>query len=75
MKQGEQHNAYSADLIVGGDGTGSSVRGTLMRQPRFNYSQDFIDSGYKEVHIPPGKDGEPQLNIDALHIHRAANSC
>ena len=68
MKQGEQLNAYAADLIVGADGTGSSVRGALMKQPRFNYSQEFIDSGYKEVHIPAGKDGAPQLNIDALHI-------
>lgn len=68
MKQGEQLNAYSADLIVGADGTGSSVRGALMKQPRFNYSQHFIDSGYKEVHIPAGSNGEPQLNIDALHI-------
>ncbi len=39
-----------------------------MKQPRFNYSQEFIDSGYKEVHIPAGENGEPQLNIDALHI-------
>ena len=68
MMQGEQLNAYSADLIVGADGTGSSVRGALMKQPRFNYSQEFIDSGYKEVHIPARKDGAPQLNIDALHI-------
>ena len=68
MMQGEQLNAYSADLIVGADGTGSSVRGSLLKQPRFNYSQEFIDSGYKEVHIPARKDGAPQLNIDALHI-------
>ena len=68
MKQSEQLNTYSADLIVGADGSGSSVRGALMKQPRFNYSQHFIDSGYKEVHIPAGKDGAPQLNIDALHI-------
>jgi len=57
-----------ADLIVGADGAGSSVRGAMMKQPRFNYSQDFIDSGYKEVHIPAAEDGSPQLNIDALHI-------
>jgi kynurenine 3-monooxygenase len=68
MKQGEQLNAYSADLIVGGDGANSSVRNALMKQPRFNYSQDYIDSGYKEVHIPAASDGSPQLNIDALHI-------
>ena len=68
MQQGEQSNTYTADLIVGADGTGSSVRGALMKQPRFNFSQEFIDSGYKEVHIPATQDGLPQLNIDALHI-------
>jgi len=40
----------------------------LMGKPRFDFSQKFIDSGYKEVHIPAAKDGSPQLNIDALHI-------
>ncbi|MGB1183727.1 MAG: FAD-dependent oxidoreductase [Schleiferiaceae bacterium] len=58
----------TGDLIVGADGAGSAVRRTLMGKPRFNFSQNFIDSGYKEVHIPAGEDGAPQLNIDALHI-------
>lgn len=56
------------DLIVGADGAGSAVRRTLMGKPRFDFSQKFIDSGYKEVHIPAAEDGSPQLNIDALHI-------
>lgn len=63
-----QEVSFHADLIVGADGAGSAVRGVLMKQPRFNYSQDFISSGYKEIHIPPAADGSPQLNIDALHI-------
>lgn len=58
----------NADLIVGADGANSAVRNVLMKQPRFDYSQEYIDSGYKEVHIPAGSDGSPQLNIDALHI-------
>jgi kynurenine 3-monooxygenase len=57
-----------ADLIIGADGAGSAVRGILVKQPRFNFSQEFITSGYKEIHIPAGPNGEPQLNIDALHI-------
>ena len=65
---GKKDRTYAAVLIVGADGTGSSVRGALMKQPRFNFSQEFIDSGYKEVHIPATQDGLPQLNIDALHI-------
>lgn len=57
-----------AGLIVGADGANSAVRNVLMKQPRFDYSQEYIDSGYKEVHIPPAADGSPQLNLDALHI-------
>ena len=57
-----------ADLIIGADGTGSAVRGAMMKQPRFNFTQEYIDSGYKEVHIPAAADGSPQLNLDALHI-------
>ena len=57
-----------ADLIVGADGAGSAVRKSLQGIPRFNFSQEYIDSGYKEVHIPAAEDGSPQLNLDALHI-------
>lgn len=64
----EAHLHISADLIVGADGAGSAVRSILIKQPRFNYSQEFITSGYKEIHIPAANDGSPQLNIDALHI-------
>ena len=60
--------SVQGDLIVGADGAGSAVRRTLMGKPRFDFSQKFIDSGYKEVHIPAAEDGSPQLNIDALHI-------
>lgn len=58
----------SGELIVGADGAGSAVRRTLQGMPRFDFAQKFIDSGYKEIHIPAAADGSPQLNLDALHI-------
>jgi len=39
-----------------------------MMTDRFNYSQTYIDHGYKELIIPPGTDGKPQLDPSALHI-------
>jgi kynurenine 3-monooxygenase len=36
--------------------------------PRFNYSQSFLDYGYKELHIPPAADGRHALDPNALHI-------
>lgn len=61
----------SADVILGTDGAGSTVRKSLMaRTPQllFNYSQDFLRSGYKELEIPPAKDGGYQIEKNVLHI-------
>jgi kynurenine 3-monooxygenase len=35
---------------------------------RFEYSQSYIEHGYKELHIPAGKNNEFQLDKNALHI-------
>jgi len=56
------------DLIIGADGAFSAVRGALQFTDRFDYSQDYIDHGYKELHIPPGAAGAFKLERNALHI-------
>lgn len=60
-----------ADIIIGADGAGSAVRGSMMKKTTellFNYSQHFLRSGYKELSIPPGKNGEHRIEKNALHI-------
>jgi kynurenine 3-monooxygenase len=56
------------DIIIGSDGAFSAVRTALQFTDRFDYTQDFIDHGYKELHIPAGKGGAYQLEKNALHI-------
>jgi kynurenine 3-monooxygenase len=56
------------DLIIGADGAFSAVRGAFQFTDRFDYQQDYIDHGYKELHIPPGADGTFQLDKNHLHI-------
>lgn len=56
------------NLIIGADGAFSAVRGALMFTDRFDYSQDYTDHGYKELHIPPGDAGSFKLEKNALHI-------
>jgi kynurenine 3-monooxygenase len=58
----------SFDLIIGSDGAFSAVRGALQFTDLFDYSQDYIDHGYKELHIPAGVSGAFQLEKNALHI-------
>ena len=50
------------------DGAFSAVRYAMQKTPRFNFSQDFLDHGYKELSIPPGPNNTFQLEPNALHI-------
>lgn len=59
---------YKYDLIFGCDGAFSRVRHKMQRRSRFDYSQDFIDVGYKELSIPPNADGSHQLDKNSFHI-------
>lgn len=59
---------YKYDIIFGADGAFSRVRHKMQRSSMFNYSQDFLDTGYKELTIPANKDGTHKLDKNSLHI-------
>ena len=59
---------YGYDIVFGCDGAFSRVRHRMQRRSRFDYSQDFIDVGYKELTIPPNKDGSHRLDKNSFHI-------
>ncbi|WP_422859245.1 FAD-dependent oxidoreductase [Flagellimonas sp. S174] len=59
---------YEFDMIFGCDGAFSRVRHKMQRRSRFDYSQDFIDVGYKELTIPPNLDGTHKLDKNSFHI-------
>ncbi len=59
---------YNYDLIFGCDGAFSRVRHKMQRRSRFDYSQDFIDVGYKELSIAPNDDGSHKLDKHSFHI-------
>jgi len=59
------------DLLVGTDGAGSVVRQTMFKHAarlRFDFSQQYLNTGYKELEIPPGVGGTYLLDKNALHI-------
>jgi kynurenine 3-monooxygenase len=59
---------YQYDMIFGCDGAFSRVRHKMQRRSRFDYSQDFIDVGYKELTIPANDDGSYKLDKNSFHI-------
>lgn len=59
---------YQYDAIFGCDGAFSRVRHKMQRRSRFDYSQDFINVGYKELTILPNSDGSHKLDKNSFHI-------
>ena len=59
---------YAYDLIFGCDGAFSRIRHKMQRRSRFDYSQDFLDVGYKELTIPANTDGSHKLDANSFHI-------
>ncbi len=59
---------YQYDMIFGADGAFSRVRHRMQRQSMFNYSQEFLNTGYKELNIPANQDGTHKLDKNSLHI-------
>lgn len=57
------------DTLIATDGAGSAVRNAMFHGvPRFNFSQQFLEHGYKELHIPHGAGGAFLMEKNALHI-------
>jgi kynurenine 3-monooxygenase len=58
-----------ADLIFAADGAYSAARYKgLQRTDRFDYSQQYIPDGYKEILLPANPDGSYKLEKETLHI-------
>jgi kynurenine 3-monooxygenase len=58
----------SFDRIIGSDGAYSALRNRMMKLDRFNYSQDYLTHGYKELEIPANEDGTHKMDKECLHI-------
>lgn len=67
-RQPSKADSRQFDFIIGADGAFSAVRHAMQFTDRFDFSQDFIDHGYKELHIPPGANSTFKLEKNALHI-------
>lgn len=59
----------AANVVFGADGAFSAVRyNSMQRLDRFQYSQNYISDGYREILLPANEDGSYKMDINALHI-------
>jgi kynurenine 3-monooxygenase len=62
-----------AEAVIGADGAYSVVRAWMQKREGFNYSQDYLGHGYKELTIPAGPGGAFRMDPNALHIWPRGN--
>jgi kynurenine 3-monooxygenase len=67
LRSGESRR-IDGGIVVGADGAYSKVRAALMRRERFDYRQDYLEYGYKELTLPPAPGGGFAMEREALHI-------
>ncbi|MGY6558956.1 MAG: FAD-dependent oxidoreductase [Nitritalea sp.] len=58
----------ASEVIIGSDGAYSALRMAMQKQVRFNFRQEYISHGYKELTIPARADGSFAMDPNALHI-------
>jgi kynurenine 3-monooxygenase len=66
-----QKSEDQADVIFGTDGAGSAIRNAMLENSnklRFDFSIQYLKTGYKELEIPAGLNGSYRLEKNALHI-------
>lgn len=59
---------HAFDKIFATDGAFSAVRMRMQKTTMFDYSQKYLDHGYKELVIPANADGTHKLDKNCLHI-------
>jgi kynurenine 3-monooxygenase len=57
-----------SEFVIGADGAYSAIRSSMQKNDRFDYSQDYLTHGYKELSIPPTANGGFPMEPNALHI-------
>ncbi len=67
-KNSESEKTIPFELVMGVDGSASEVRDAMISNGNFNYEFKPLGHGYKELTIPPGENGEFQMEPNALHI-------
>ena len=63
---GVHEHRFSA--LLGCDGAGSTLRAQMATRMDLGERTEWLDHGYKELEIPPARDGSFRIEPNALHI-------
>lgn len=64
-----ERSEVQSDVVFAADGAFSGMRYNAMQKlDRFQYSQKYIEDGYRELLLPANPDGSYKMDINSLHI-------
>jgi kynurenine 3-monooxygenase len=72
-EQSGSQRTVEGGVVIGCDGSASAIRSAMLKLNRFNFSQQYLDYGYKELTIPADPGGKHVLETHALHIWPRGN--
>lgn len=64
----DRETIVKANPVIGTDGSASSLRMAMLRLRGFNFSQSYLDHGYKELTIAAGQNNQFLMDKNSLHI-------
>ena len=67
------NRVVEANIVIGCDGSASVIRNQMLKLNRFNFSQQYLNYGYKELTIPADSIGRHAFETNALHIWPRGN--
>ncbi|MEU8635440.1 NAD(P)/FAD-dependent oxidoreductase [Amycolatopsis sp. NPDC048633] len=56
------------DVVVGADGAFSAVRRSMHHDQRAEFSQSYLEWGWRELHIPAAPDGTHRMAENVFHL-------
>jgi len=62
------NHTLESSIVIGTDGSASALRQEILKTARFNFSQQYLDYGYKELTVPAAPNGSHRMDPNALHI-------
>jgi kynurenine 3-monooxygenase len=68
-----EQRKFRTEHVIACDGSASALRSAMLKLPRFDFSQQHLDYGYKELTLPASAGGGHLLEVNALHIWPRGN--
>ncbi|HEU4412119.1 MAG TPA: NAD(P)/FAD-dependent oxidoreductase [Polyangiaceae bacterium] len=66
--EGGRVRTVEGAVVLGADGAFSAVRTQMLKRERFNFTQTYLEWGYRELRVPVAPDARAPLDPTTMHV-------